>query len=138
MDFSWILHCTLQPKILQGQLSISMITIPFPSFMVCVHTSEMFITYNTWGWKKYMCRFNTYLLGKALCRFKPGRLSSVSSEDLGHAGKISGAMWSSDTAARSRDDENPPGELVGLIRSNIIYRALSTPTDEPVIGTVLG
>ena len=62
----------------------------------------------------------------------------VFSEDLGHAGKISGAMWSSDTAARSRDDENPPGELVGLIRSNIIYRALSTPTDEPVMGTVLG
>ena len=54
MDFSWILHSTLRLKILQDQLSISMITIPFPSFMVCAHISEMFITYYSSFQTNYM------------------------------------------------------------------------------------
>ena len=58
--------------------------------------------------------------------------------DLAHAGKISSAMWSSETAARSMDDASPPAELVGLIRSNVMYRAVATPSADPAMATVLG
>ena len=58
--------------------------------------------------------------------------------DLADAGKISSSMWSSETAARSMDDASPPAELVGLIRSNVMYRAAPTVATDPVMGTVLG
>ena len=63
----------------------------------------------------------------------------VFSNDLVHAGEISGAMWSSDTAARSQNDANPSGQLVGLIRSNVIHRAAPflDKSIEPAIATVL-
>jgi len=61
----------------------------------------------------------------------------IFASDLAEAGKISAAMWASGTAARSMDDANPPGELVGLIRSNVIYRAAPTIADDPAMATVL-
>ena len=36
------------------------------------------------------------------------------------------------------DDASPPAELVGLIRSNVMYRAVPTPAADPAMGTVLG
>ncbi|MBO04746.1 MAG: hypothetical protein CL731_07005 [Chloroflexi bacterium] len=69
-------------------------------------------------------------IGQLQCR--------VFTDDLAHAGKISAAMWSSDTATLSMSEEHPSGEIVGLIRSSVIYRALPTPEADPVMGTVLG
>jgi hypothetical protein len=63
----------------------------------------------------------------------------VFSNDIVHAGEISGAMWSSDVAARSQNDTNPSGQLVGLIRSSVVHRAAPflDKSIEPAIATVL-
>ena len=64
----------------------------------------------------------------------------IFTESLTHAGEVSSKMWGSDVYRSSADNNSPPAELTGVLRSTVLHFAAPRIAADvvPPIGTVLG